>query len=140
MANEIERRKNFFDDMMNVRNWMNPSFFDETPDYMKTDIAETEKEYRVKVDMPGFNKKDIHISYNNDVLTITGHRDTFSDESDKEGNILHSERSYGQLSRQYRLPDVDINKVNAKYNDGVLILTLPKLALSGDNGNRIEID
>ncbi len=140
MANEIERRKNFFDDMMNVRNWMNPSFFDETPDYMKTDIAETEKEYRVKVDMPGFNKKDIHISYNNDVLTITGHRDTFSDESDKEGNILHSERSYGQLSRQYRLPDVDIDKVNAKYNDGVLILTLPKLALNGDNGNRIEID
>ena len=43
MANDIERRKNFFDDMMNVRNWMNPSFFDETPDYMKTDIAETEK-------------------------------------------------------------------------------------------------
>ena len=140
MANEIERRKNFFDDMMNVRNWMNPSFFDETPDYMKTDIAETEKEYRVKVDMPGFNKKDIHISYNNDVLTITGHRDTFSDESDKECNILHSERSYGQLSRQYRLPDVDIDKVNAKYNDGVLILTLPKLALNGDYGNRIEID
>ncbi len=140
MANEIARRKNFFDDMMNVRNWMNPSFFDETPDYMKTDIAETEKEYRVKVDMPGFNKKDIHISYNNNVLTITGHRDTFSDESDKEGNILHSERSYGQLSRQYRLPDVDIDKVNAKYTDGVLILTLPKLALNGDDGNRIEID
>lgn len=140
MANDIERRKNFFDDMMNVRNWMNPSFFDETPDYMKTDIAETEKEYRVKVDMPGFNKKDIHINYNNNVLTITGHRDTFADESDKEGNVLHSERSYGQLSRQYRLPDVDIDKVNAKYTDGVLILTLPKLTLNGDGGNRIEID
>ncbi|WP_102279067.1 Hsp20/alpha crystallin family protein [[Lactobacillus] timonensis] len=140
MANDIERRKNFFDDMMNVRNWTNPSFFDETPDYMKTDIAETEKEYRVKVDMPGFNKKDIHISYNNNVLTITGHRDTFADESDKEGNVLHSERSYGQLSRQYRLPDVDIDKVNAKYTDGVLILTLPKLTLNGDGGNRIEID
>lgn len=140
MANEIERRKNFFDDMMNVRNWMNPSFFSETPDYMKTDIAETDKQYRVKVDMPGFNKKDIHISYNNNVLTITGHRDTFSDESDKQGNILHSERSYGQLSRQYRLPDVDIDKVNAKYNDGVLILTLPKMTIDGDGGNRIEID
>lgn len=140
MANDIERRKNFFDDMMNVCNWMNPSFFDGTPDYMKTDIAETEKEYRVKVDMPGFNKKDIHISYNNNVLTITGHRDTFADESDKEGNVLHSERSYGQLSRQYRLPDVDIDKVNAKYTDGVLILTLPKLTLNGDGGNRIEID
>ncbi|WP_295747071.1 Hsp20/alpha crystallin family protein [uncultured Limosilactobacillus sp.] len=140
MANEIERRKNFFDDMMNVRNWMNPGFFDETPSYMKTDIAETDKEYRVKVDMPGFNKKDIHISYNNNILTITGHRDTFDDESDQEGNVLHSERRYGQLSRQYRLPDVDIDKVNAKYTDGVLILTLPKLTLSGDNGNRIEID
>ena len=126
MANELQRNNNgLFGDMM--QDWFGNSFFNNTnlpfvnSNYMKTDIAETAKEYRVKVDMPGFDKKDIHISYNNDLLTITGHRDTFDDQSDKEGNILHSERRYGQMSRQYRLPDVDLEKVNAKYTDGVLL-------------------
>jgi len=145
MANELQRNNNgLFGDMM--QDWFGNSLFNNTnlpfvnSNYMKTDIAETAKEYRVKVDMPGFDKKDIHISYNNDLLTITGHRDTFDDQSDKEGNILHSERRYGQMSRQYRLPDVDLEKVNAKYTDGVLLLTLPKLTMKPDDGKHIEID
>ncbi|WP_367342311.1 Hsp20/alpha crystallin family protein [Limosilactobacillus sp.] len=140
MANEIERRNNFFDDMMNVRNWFNGDLMGDTVKYMRTDIAETGKDYRVKIDMPGFQKKDIHIEYKDDILTVSCHRDTISDESDKEGNILHSERNYGQMSRQYRLPDVDLKKVNAKYEDGVLIITLPKLEANSANGNNIDID
>ncbi|WP_283584349.1 Hsp20/alpha crystallin family protein [Limosilactobacillus difficilis] len=140
MANALERRNNFFDDMMNIRNWMNGDLMGDSVKYMRTDIAETGKEYRVKIDMPGFQKKNIHIEYQNNILTVSCQRDTFSDESDKEGNILHSERNYGQMSRQYRLPDVDLNKVNAKYEDGVLIINLPKLQVSGGNGNSISID
>lgn len=140
MANALERRNNFFDDMMNIRNWMNGDLMGDSVKYMRTDIAETGKEYRVKIDMPGFQKKNIHIEYQNNILTVSCQRDTFSDESDKEGNILHSERNYGQMSRQYRLPDVDLNKVNAKYEDGVLIINLPKLQVSGGNGDSISID
>lgn len=140
MANALERRNNFFDDMMNIRNWMNGDLMGDSVKYMRTDIAETGKEYRVKIDMPGFQKKNIHIEYQNNILTVSCQRDTFSDESDKEDNILHSERNYGQMSRQYRLPDVDLNKVNAKYEDGVLIINLPKLQVSGGNGNSISID
>ena len=125
---------------MNIRNWMNGDLMGDSVKYMRTDIAETGKEYRVKIDMPGFQKKNIHIEYQNNILTVSCQRDTFSDESDKEGNILHSERNYGQMSRQYRLPDVDLNKVNAKYEDGVLIINLPKLQVSGGNGNSISID
>lgn len=102
MANDLTRRNNFLDNMMNMRNLMNDDFFsDFTPveDHMKTDIEENDKQYQVKIDMPGFDKKDIHISYTNNILTITGHRDTIDDESDKNGHILHSERRYGQMSR-----------------------------------------
>ncbi|MCI1975229.1 MAG: Hsp20/alpha crystallin family protein [Limosilactobacillus sp.] len=143
MANDLTRRNNFLDNMMNMRNWMNDDFFsDLTPveDHMKTDIEENDKQYSVKIDMPGFDKKDIHISYANNVLTITGHRDTFSDDADKEGHLLHSERRYGQMSRQYRLPDVERKNIKAHYENGVLALTLPKMQAEGDNDTRIEID
>lgn len=143
MANELQRNNGLFGDMM--QDWFDNNFFNNVnlpfnSNYMKTDIEETAKQYRVKVDMPGFDKKDIHISYNDDLLTVTGHRDTFDDESDKDGNILHSERRYGQMSRQYRLPGVDLEQVNAKYTDGVLILTLPKLTKQANDGKHIEID
>lgn len=143
MANDLTRRNNFLDNMMNMRNWMNDDFFSDlapVADHMKTDIAETEKEYRVKVDMPGFAKKDIHIDYANNILSITGHRDTFSDDADKNGNVLHSERRYGQMSRQYRLPDVDRSAIKARYEDGVLILNLPKLQADNNNDSHIEIE
>lgn len=143
MANEIQRRGNLFDNLMNMRDWMNDDFFsDLTPaaDHMKTDVVEDDKAYQVKIDMPGFDKKDIHINYANNILSVTGHRDTFSDESDKKGNILHSERRYGQMSRQYRLPDVDRSKVSAHYENGVLTLDLPKMQASDENDSRIDID
>ncbi|MBB1068789.1 Hsp20/alpha crystallin family protein [Limosilactobacillus sp. RRLNB_1_1] len=143
MANELQNRNNFFDNLMNMRNWMNDDFFSNlTPvaDHMKTDVTEDDKGYTVKIDMPGFDKKDIHISYANNILTVTGRRDTFDDDADKEGNVLHSERRYGQMSRQYRLPDVNRKDVKAQYNDGVLTISLPKLNEKDDDENRIDID
>ena len=143
MANDLTRRNNFLDNMMNMRNLMNDDFFsDFTPveDQMKTDIEENDKQYQVKIDMPGFDKKDIHISYTNNILTITGHRDTIDDESDKNGHILHSERRYGQMSRQYRLPDVERKNIHAHYENGVLSLVLPKKQAESDDDTRIEID
>ena len=73
-------------------------------------------------------------------MSVTGHRDTFADDSDKDGNVLHTERRYGQMSRQYRLPDVDRDAVKAQYTNGVLTLNLPKLQASDENDTRIDID
>ena len=113
MANDLQRRDNFFDDLMNMRH-----FFDDdvwapvrSANYMKSDVTENDKVYQVKIDMPGFDKKDIHVNYDNGILTVSGHRDTVSDHADKDGQIIQSERSYGQMSRSYRLPDVDVDKV-----------------------------
>lgn len=139
MANDIQRRDNLFNDLMSPL--FNNDFFDNKADkYMRTDIAETAKDYRVKVDMPGFKKDNIHVNYSNNVLSIDANRDTFDDVSDKSGNILHSERRYGQMSRSYRLPDVDRDNIHAKYEDGVLILNLPKLAASENSDSHIDIE
>ena len=127
MANELQNRNNLFDSLMNMRNWMNDDFF-------------SNKNYTVKIDMPGFDKKDIHINYANDILTVTGHRDTFDDDGDKDGNVLHSERRYGQMSRQYRLPDVNKKDIKAQYKNGVLTITLPKKDETDDDENHIDIE
>lgn len=140
MANDLQRRDNFFDDLMNMRH-----FFDDdvwapvrSANYMKSDVTENDKGYQVKIDMPGFDKKDIHVNYDNGILTVSGHRDTVSDHYDKNGQMIQSERSYGQMSRSYRLPDVDLDKVAAKYDNGVLSLDLPKIS-ENDSGTHIDI-
>ena len=61
-------------------------------------------------------------------LSIAVKRDSISDESDKDGNIIASERQTGRFGRQYSLPDVDVDKIEARYENGVLQLTLPKKA------------
>lgn len=139
MANDLQRRDNFFDDMMTMRDLFNDNFFPAMKsNYMKSDVTETNKGYQVKIDMPGFDKKDIHVNYDNGLLTVSGHRETFDDAADKDGQVIQSERRYGQMSRSYRLPNVDLKKVNAKYNEGVLELDLPKIS-EEDSGSHIEI-
>lgn len=141
MANELQRRDSLFDNLMNMRNFFDDGFFPtQSTDYMKSDIAEDNNGYHVKIDMPGFDKKDIHVNYADGILTVSGHRDTFDDHTNKNGDIVQSERRYGQMSRSYRLPDVDLAKVSAKYNDGVLALELPKLTVENQNGTHIDIE
>lgn len=140
MANDLTERNNILDNMMNMRNLVNEDLFSDLVDHMKTDIKEDDKAYTVKIDMPGFEKKNIHISYANNILTVTGHRDTTIDDSNKKEHLLHSERRYGQMSRQYRLPDVDRKDIKAQYKDGVLTLTLPKKQAESEDSTRIEIE
>lgn len=148
MANELQNRRNdLFGDW---NDWFNDGVFSNlgktfssmTPQNgsMKTDVKESDKDYQVKIDLPGFDKKDIHLNYANDMLAVTGHRSSFSDESDDKGNMVHSERTYGQVSRQYHLPDVNKDKISAKYTNGVLSLVLPKLDKAVDNDSHIEIE
>ncbi|MGR3742389.1 Hsp20/alpha crystallin family protein [Companilactobacillus sp. DQM5] len=107
---------------------------------MKADISETDKEYLVKVDMPDMNKDDIKISYTDGVLSVSGKRESFSDHEDNKGNLLMSERSYGQFSRSFRLPNADKSGITANYKDGTLNITLPKNEESKNGDNFIKID
>lgn len=144
MANELNNRFNelmkggddFFSNL--GRSFFNG--FDDSFKEMKTDISESDTAYAVAVDLPGVDKKDIDVDFKDNALTISAKRDSFSDESDAKGNLLSSERSYGRFTRQYQFPNVDKDKISAKYEAGVLTVTLPKTAEEISNSHKIEIE
>ena len=90
---------------------------------LKTDIAETDKDYLVFIDVPGLTKKDVKISLEDKYLTIKV-------ESAKEENdaitYVRSERFYGTASRSFYVGDVEQKAINAKIDNGVLSITIPK--------------
>jgi HSP20 family protein len=91
-----------------------------------TDIAETDKEYEVTVELPGIDEKDVEVTLSNGVLSIKGEK-KFEREEKKKDYYL-SERSFGSFQRSIRVPDgIDPEKVSAAFNKGVLTLKLPKL-------------
>jgi HSP20 family protein len=92
------------------------------------DISETDSAYLVKADMPGMRKQDFDITVSDGVLTINAEHAEETNEKDN-GRLIRQERSYGKFSRSLRIgSDVDDKKVTAKYQEGILNLTLPKEA------------
>lgn len=80
--------------------------------------------FLVRADLPGVNKDDVHVEVDNDVLTITGERR--SEQQGERGGLFRSERSYGSFYRVIPLPDgVNADQCEAKFNDGVLEISLP---------------
>ncbi|MCD2257049.1 Hsp20/alpha crystallin family protein [Agrilactobacillus fermenti] len=143
MANEVQRRRNydwgldpFFDNLQH--RFLDSMFPEDMNQNLKTDIQETDKSYICEVDLPGVEKNDIHMNYNDGILNINAKKQSFVDHDDKNGNMMLSERSYGALSRSYRLPNVDASKIKAEFNNGVLKVTLPKLT-EIQNGSNIDI-
>jgi HSP20 family protein len=98
----------------------------ETP-AIKMDVTELEGAYEVKAEIPGVRKEDIHVEIDGPQVMITAEVKKDVEEK-KEGRLLRSERSYGFASRAFTLGfEVDRAKAVAKYENGVLTLTLPKL-------------
>lgn len=91
----------------------------------KVDVIENETSFEVQLSVPGINKEDFKIEVNDNYLTVSGER-KFTNEK-KEKNYHSVETQYGSFSRSFTLPEnVDGTKINAKYNNGILELTLPK--------------
>jgi HSP20 family protein len=91
------------------------------------DIFETTEAYVVKAELPGIPKEDVHITVENNVLTLKGERRFEKDET-KE-NYHRIERTYGAFARSFTLPTrVDHEDVQAKFDNGVLTITVPKAA------------
>jgi HSP20 family protein len=91
----------------------------------KVDVAETKDAFEIHLAAPGLNKEDFKIELNDNFLTISGER-KFKEEKE-EKNFLAIETQYGSFSRSFTLPEnVDATKINAKYNNGILELTIPK--------------
>lgn len=112
-----------FEDFFGPRRWgLIPRGGEWTP---VMDVAETADQIVVKAEVPGIEPKEINISLSGDVLTVKGEKK--SEHEEKKENYHLVERSYGFFSRTVTLPAaVDAEKIEAKYEKGVLTVTCPK--------------
>jgi HSP20 family protein len=103
------------------------------------DIAEDDKEYTVKAELPGLNKENIKVSVEGGVLSIAGERKVEKEEKNKRYHRI--ERSYGSFTRSFTLPeDASGEKVNAEFKDGVLKVHLPKEEKAKSKSVEVKID
>jgi HSP20 family protein len=91
----------------------------------KVDVIENDNQYEIHVAVPGVNKDDLKIDLHDNYLTISGERKI--SEEKKEKNFRSIETQYGSFTRSFSLPEnVAVEKIDAKYNNGILELTIPK--------------
>ena len=91
---------------------------------MKCDIYEENNNYVVEMDVPGYSKDEIDIEVDRGYLTISLSRNSEDEVSDK--NYIRKERSYGKYTRTFYLGEIDEERIEARYNNGTLCLTVPK--------------
>ena len=103
---------------------------------MKTNVYESEKAYRLDIEMPGFDKENITLDYKDGYLTV-GVKSTEVEEG--EFKLLRHERFQGEASRQYYLGEVDDKAITASYKDGVLSIVAPKIQPEEAKPTRITI-
>lgn len=91
----------------------------------RVDIIENEKAFELNVEVPGMKKEDFNIEIKDNYLTVSGERKFSTEKNEKDFHSI--ETRYGTFSRSFALPEnIDSAKINAKYNDGILELTIPK--------------
>jgi len=110
--------------MFDTMNDIKPDISDFSP---KVDIAHEEKAITLLVEIPGVNKEDVKISINEDrVLTISGEKKQH--QTIDQQAFLRTERRFGTFTRSFKLTDlIDIQGIQAEFNNGVLSVTLPKI-------------
>lgn len=125
-----------FEDMMN-RLFSEPA--GTRPWTPAVDIAETDNELVLKADVPGVKLEAINIEVENGTLSLSGNR-SYSTEENK-GGYHRQERFYGSFHRAFVLPEtVDLDKVAAGYENGVLTITLPKKEIAKPRSIKVEVN
>ncbi|MBK9441492.1 MAG: Hsp20/alpha crystallin family protein [Comamonadaceae bacterium] len=97
-----------------------------SPSQIKVDVTENADGYTIHAEVPGVPKEDIHVSVEANVVTLRAEVRQ-QDSSTKDEKVLRGERYYGAVSRSFQLPqDIDNSLAKAKYDNGILTLSLPK--------------
>ena len=118
----------FFDDSLEKEFFgtHNPLYGKHAKNLMKTNVKDVNDHYEVAVDLPGFQKDEVNVELENGYLTISAAKGLDKDEKDKEGRYIRQERYAGSCSRSFYVGDVKPEDVSAKYEDGILKLSMPK--------------
>ena len=115
-------------------------FFDQFPSQnIKTDITELEDAYELEVELPGMDKENIQLQFDNNILTIAGKQTVENEAQDDEGHVIQRERSYSNVSRQFSFNNIDKDNITASYNNGMLHVKLHK-SQQEDTSSNIQID
>ena len=127
--------ENLFDDFFTdgfmpipVWNGRSPLYGKHAKNLMKTDVRETDTGYEVDIDLPGFKKDEISVELKDGYLTVSAAKGLDKDENDKKGRYIRQERYAGACSRSFYVGDMEPEDVSAKYEDGILKLSMPKQA------------
>lgn len=95
----------------------------------QVDVIDNEDNYIIEADLPGMEKENVQIEYDNNYLTIIAHRDEHS-ESDKD-NYIRRERRVGEFRRSFYIENIDMDEVEATFKSGVLKINLKKVKPTG---------
>lgn len=115
----IHRNNDLLDETFD--SFFRPFYVDSESTFMKTDIKETDNAYMLDVEMPGYDKNDISLNFENGYLTISAKKT----QKEENAHYLRKERAVS-CSRSYYMGDVDKEQIKAKYENGVLVVTIPK--------------
>ena len=126
--------ENLFDDMwddvfdsMSAFNRRNPLYGKHGKNMMKTDVRETDNSYELDVDLPGFKKDEVKVDLKNGYLTISAAKSLDKKGEKKNERYIRRERYSGQMARSFYVgEDVKSKDVSAKFEDGILKISLPK--------------
>ena len=133
----FERRTS---NLLNYLDQMNRAFWGNSESSVvpcSTDIIDQGNQYLLRTDLPGYNKEDIHIDMDGDRMTISAQH---KEETQTDDNTyIRRERRYGSMSRSFDVSGIDTSGIQAKYENGVLELTLPKKEATVTPNRRIEI-
>ena len=104
----------------------------------RVDVKESDTAYEISAELPGTEDKDIEITVVDGVLTLKGEKN--AENEGQQGNYYRKERVYGSFERSFRLPDeVEADKVEANFTNGVLTVGLPKSASAQSVVHKVEV-
>ena len=125
--------ENLFDDFFNDFHYpARSAATHKKPEFsiMKTDIKENDQAYNLAIELPGYKKEDMKLELKEGYHTISAEANSNNEEKDEKGNFIRRERYYGKSSRSFYVGEaVTQEDIKAKYEDGILHITVPKKEL-----------
>lgn len=105
----------------------------------KTDIKDEGDKYVLEAELPGFDKQDIKLDIDGGFLTLTAEHSAEKEDKDSDGKYIRRERSYGSYQRSFDISNINADKIDAEYKNGILTVALPKKEIAKPETKRLEI-
>ncbi len=137
---KFDSRNNFRPSLFNVNNDFFTNFFSGT-ELPAVNISENDKEFKVELSVPGYDKNDFKLEIEKNVLIIAANKEVNKEEKDENEKVIRREFSSSSFSRSFVIPEnVDTENISAEQKDGVLKISLPKKEKAlEDKVKKIEI-